>query len=594
MTLTAAFDSRMINTFKRAIAARDVEKVKAALEAGVNPATTINGNSPLHTLVNGRYGDDTKAQENCSTIEEFEDNTSRIIDMLLDAGLKVAEPEKHSTERFDVLADHFYKSENLHDGASVIIQAIYESLSRGTNGYQPTLKLQLIETLENVRFRGVGDLTAVMADCLNAMEGMHETVRARLANPQSETECALVEQFGERIGYWTGPFQRPSLASLQSTYQLEQAEDGSFVLLVNQTATKTQQQQQAPQQQAAQGDKKKIAGDERFAEMVAPLVQRMEKRDSKAVLAEIENDFIGLDEVKKNARKLILRQQFDLSRQYGGQTVTPQNHSTVFLGNPGLGKTTIARKKAELLHSLGLAGPNYVEVSRENIIGGFVGHTEGKMTALLQMADVIFIDEAYSLNDGRPDSGDFGKKVIDALVPALENNPNLVVFMAGYPEEMEKLLSTNPGLRSRLTKYENFEDMNREQLGKTLDLMLGKEQLTMAADARDYVLDKLDASRAQLGEKNFGNARLVRNIVRNLPDVMAERLFGTASNDQLVLPTKEALTKVTLADVKALNYASVLGVAEAKDAAKAQAERLRDLPASHPDWKPKIGFTAAI
>ncbi len=590
-TLTTAFDSRMISTFKRAVVARDVEKVKAALAAGVNPATTINGDSPLHVLVNGRYGDDAKAQENCPTIEDFEDNTSRILDMLLDAGLKVAEPEKHTTERFDVLADHFYKSENLHDGATVIIQAIYESLSRGTAAYQPVLKLQLLDTLENVRFRGTGDLTAVMADCLNAMESMHETVRARLANPQSETECALVEQFGGKIGQWTGPFQRPSLASLQNIYQLQQAEDGSFVLLVNQSAAKKPQQQQ---QQPAQGEKKKVAGDERFAEMVAPLIQRMEKRDAKDVLAEIENDFIGLDEVKKNARKLILRQQFDLSRQIGGQTVTPQNHSTVFLGNPGLGKTTIARKKAELLHALGLAGPNYVEVSRENVIGGFVGHTEGKMTALLQMADVIFIDEAYSLNDGRPDSGDFGKKVIDALVPALENNPNLVVFMAGYPEEMQQLLSTNPGLRSRLTKYENFEDMNREQLGKALDLMLGKEQLTMSAEARDYVLDKLDASRAQLGEKNFGNARLVRNIVRNLPDVMAERLFGKASNDQLVLPTKEALSKVTIEDVKALNYSAVLGIAEAKESAKAQAARQRDLPPSHPDWKPKIGFTAPI
>ncbi len=589
--LTTAFDSRKISSFKRAVAARDVEKVKEALAAGVDPATSLNGgDSPLLQLVFGRFEDNQSAQKICENIETFEDNTTAIIDMLLAAGLKVAEPEKHETAHFEVLADYFYQTSNLHDGATIVIQALYETLSRGETGYLPNLHLQLQSFLQDQKIHGAADLKSLMAYSLNMMESMHETVRARLANPQSETECALVEQFDNSLGYWKGEFPRPSLASLQNTYRMEPTQDGGQALSIGRAPAAAAQ----PKQQ--EGEKKKIAGDERFAEMMAPLIQTMEKRDAKDVMAEIEGDFIGLDAVKNSARKLILRQQFDMARQISGQSVTPQNHSTVFLGNPGLGKTTFARKKAELLHSLGLAGPNYVEVSRENIIGGYVGHTEGKMTALFQMADVIFIDETYSLNDGRPDSGDFGKKVIDALVPALENNPNLVVFMAGYPEEMQKLLSTNPGLRSRLTKYENFEDMNREQLGKALDLMLSKEQMTIAADARDYVLDQLDASRAQLGDKNFGNARLVRNIVRNLPDVMAERMFGDSAQTSTIIavPSAENLGKVTLADAKALNYSSVLGVADAKAAAQAQAQAKRDLPSNHPEWQPKIGFTARI
>lgn len=561
--------------------------MKEALEAGVDAATSLNGgDSPLLQLVFGRYEDSTAAQATCKDVEAFEDNTTAIIEMLLAAGLKVAEPEKHETAHFEVLADYFYQTNNLHDGATVVIQALYETLSRGETGYLPNLHLQLQSFLQDQKIHGAADLKSLMAYSLNMMESMHETVRARLANPQSETECALTEQFDERLGYWKGAFPRPSLASLQDTYRMEPTQDGGQALSIGRAPAATTQVKQAD------GEKKKIAGDERFAEMMAPLIQTMEKREAKDVLAEIENDFIGLDAVKNSARKLILRQQFDMARQISGQAVTPQNHSTVFLGNPGLGKTTFARKKAELLHSLGLAGPNYVEVSRENIIGGYVGHTEGKMTALFQMADVIFIDETYSLNDGRPDSGDFGKKVIDALVPALENNPNLVVFMAGYPEEMQQLLSTNPGLRSRLTKYENFEDMNREQLGKALDLMLGKEQMSIATDAREYVLDQLDASRAQLGEKNFGNARLVRNVVRNLPDVMAERMFGDSAQKGLIVavPSAENLGKVTMADVKALNYSSILGTAEAKASAKAK----RDLPSNHPEWQPKIGFTARI
>lgn len=589
-TLTTAFDSRMINTFKRAIVARDVEKVKAALDAGVDPATSLNGgDSSLLQLIYGRFEDNQSAQTTCQNVETFEDNTTAIVDMLLAAGLKVAEPEKHETAFFEVLADHFYQCDNLHDGATIVIQALFETLSRGETGYLPNLHLQLQSFLDGQKIHGAADLKSLMAYSLNMMEGMHETVRARLANPQSETECALVEQFGERLGYWKGEFPRPSLASLQNMYRMEPTQDGGQALSIGRAPAAAQPKQQ-------EGEKKKIAGDERFAEMVAPLIQTMQKRDAKDVMAEIENDFIGLDAVKNSARKLILRQQFDMARQISGQNVTPQNHSTVFLGNPGLGKTTFARKKAELLHSLGLAGPNYVEVSRENIVGGYVGHTEGKMTALFQMADVIFIDETYSLNDGRPDSGDFGKKVIDALVPALENNPNLVVFMAGYPEEMQKLLSTNPGMRSRLTKYETFEDMNREQLGKALDLMLSKEQMTIASDAREFVLDQLDASRAQLGEKNFGNARLVRNIVRNLPDVMAERMFGDSAQKGalIAVPSADTLGKVTLADAKALNYSSVLGIADAKANAQAQAQAKRDLPSNHPEWQPKIGFTARI
>lgn len=587
-SLSTAFDSRQINAFKRAIVARDVERVKAALDAGVDPATSLHGGeSSLLQLVYGQYQDNKSVEATCTSVEEFESKTTEIIDMLFAAGLKVAEPEKFETAHFDVLADHFYQSENQHDGATVIIHALFETLSRGEAGYLPNLHLQLQSFLEGQKLSGAAHLKEAMAYSLNMMESMHETVRARLANPQSETECALVEQFGDRLGYWKGSFPRPSLASLQDSYRMEPTQDGGHSLSIGRSNA-------APkQQQTQQGEQKKIAGDERFAEMVAPLIQRLEKRDAKDIMADIEGDFIGLDEVKNSARKMILRQQFDMARQISGQPVTQQNHSTVFLGNPGLGKTTFARKKAELLHSLGLAGPNYVEVSRENIIGGFVGHTEGKMTALFQMADVIFIDEAYSLNDGRPDSGDFGKKVVDALVPALENNPNLVVFMAGYPEEMQKLLSMNPGLRSRLTKYDNFEDMTREQLGQAFDLMLKKEGMTIDGDARSYALDKLEASREQLGEKNFGNARLVRNIVRNLPDVMAERMFGeSAQHGTLIaVPSADTLGKVTMADVKALNYASILGVAEAKAQA---AQNPRDLPRNHPQWEPSIGFTAKI
>lgn len=589
-TLTAAFDSRMINTFKRALVARDVEKVKAALESGVDPATPLyGGNSSLLHLILGRYDQNAEAQAVCKSVEEFENNTTAILDLLLNAGVKVAEYETYANGYFDFLADRFYQSDNLHDGATVIIQAIYETLERGEMGYLPNLKSQMHAFLQNQKFATDADLTYWMTYSLKAMETMHETVRARLHNPRSETECKLVEKFGEKIGYWKGSFPRQKLYHFEQTFKLKPGADGNPVLSVEKSNASAQQNQ-------SETGQKKIVGDKVFIDMVTPLVQKMEKRDPKGILAEIERDFIGLDQVKRSARKMIVRQQFNTMRELNRQKITQQNHSTVFLGNPGLGKTTFARKKAELLYSLGLAGPNYVEVSPEKIVGGFIGHTEGKITALLQMADVIFIDEAYNLDGGRPDSGDFGKKVIDALVPALENNPNLVVFMAGYPEEMEKLLSSvNPGLRSRLTKYETFEDMNRDQLGRVLDFMLDQEELLISDDARAYILDKLDASRVELGERNFGNARLVRNIVRDLPEVMAERLCGEeVPQGQLIIniPSADATRTVTMADVTALNFASVLGTKQ--DNASGARQRRKELPSNHRDWQPSIGFTAKM
>ncbi len=585
--LTTAFDSRMINTFKRAIIARDVDKVRAALDAGVDPATPISGGiSPLIPLIYDVYEETDVTALACDSAEDYEANTSAIIDMLFAAGLQVAEPEKYETARFDYLVDHMLHSDNQHDAATVILHAVYERFRRGEDGYQPRLRTQLLAVVENTPVKSQADVKNAMTYGVLMLESLHETVRARLHNPTSGIEQKLVEEFGDRLGYWTGPFSHPSQATLEGIVAYDEDENGKAVLTVLPTAG--QRQAQAQQKETAD-DKKKLAGDPRFAEMVAPLVQTLKKRDSKEILAEIERDFVGLDAVKGGARKLVIRQQFDMARQVQNQNVTRQNHSTVFLGNPGLGKTTFARKKAELLHSLGLAGPNYVEVSRENIVGGFIGHTEGKMTALFQMADVIFIDEAYSLNEGRADSGDFGKKVIDALVPALENNPDLVVFMAGYPEEMDKLLSANPGLRSRLTRYETFEDMTRDQLGQTLDHMIAREEMTLDPAARTHILDQLDASRNQLGVRNFGNARLVRNVVQHLPDVMAERLFGATleQGTLLVVPGVKELNKVTLADAQALDYGSVFGTRTAAQSAD-------PLPPSHPDWKAGIGFTATL
>ena len=222
--LRAAFDPHSINDMLRAIQARDVDGVKAALDTGVN-AAHLAQKSPLMPLVYGSFDRNREAQAICKSPEEFEDRTSAILDMLLQSGMRVAEPEKYETRRFDVLADHFVQCPNLADGSTIIIQAIYESMSRGQNGYQPRIAHQVAAYIDACAAANeADDMRRMMCASLNSMENMHETVRACLCNPTTETEVKLVSEFGDRLGYWTGSFPRPSLARLES--QLKFGNDG--------------------------------------------------------------------------------------------------------------------------------------------------------------------------------------------------------------------------------------------------------------------------------------------------------------------------------------------------------------------------------
>lgn len=222
--LRAAFDPHSINDTLRAIHARDVDGVRQKLETGVS-AAHLAQKSPLMPLVYGSFEKNREAQATCKSPEEFEDKTSAILDMLLQSGMRVAEPEKYETRRFDVLADHFVQCPNLADGSTILIQAIYERLSQGRDGYQPRVAHQVAAYIDACQSAGeADDLRRMMCASLNSMENMHEVVRARLHNPATETEVKLVSEFGDRLGYWMGAFPRPSLARLES--QLKFGNDG--------------------------------------------------------------------------------------------------------------------------------------------------------------------------------------------------------------------------------------------------------------------------------------------------------------------------------------------------------------------------------
>lgn len=239
---------------------------------------------------------------------------------------------------------------------------------------------------------------------------------------------------------------------------------------------------------------------------------------------------IGLESLKGEMNSLVSfvrMQQFRRSK--GLPTVPIQLHS-VFTGNPGTGKTTVAKIYAELLQECGILKRGHLIVtSRADFVASYVGQTAGKTKKKIKEAlgGVLFIDEAYSLLG--QSAGDFGKEVIDTLVDEMtKHNENLVVILAGYPKEMEQLLHSNPGLYSRFKKFFHFPDYTIEQLLEIMEHYLGNYQYIMTDEAKQFIQDSLS------GQSINGNGRFAANLADELIQAQSLRLMSEEKQTDLL------------------------------------------------------------
>lgn len=242
------------------------------------------------------------------------------------------------------------------------------------------------------------------------------------------------------------------------------------------------------------------------------------------ILGELDS-LIGLREIKKLIREIYAYVEIQKRRQREKLLSEPQVWHMIFKGNPGTGKTTVARIIGRLFKEMGVLPKGHlVEVERADLVGEYIGHTAQKTREQLKRAlgGVLFIDEAYSL--ARGGNRDFGKEAIDVLVKGMEDNKdNLVLILAGYREEMDWFIETNPGLRSRFPIHLSFPDYSTEELLAIADLMLAKRQYVLSPAAREelrLVLEKEAAS-----HRHNGNARLVRNFIEKSIRQQALRLL---------------------------------------------------------------------
>lgn len=295
-----------------------------------------------------------------------------------------------------------------------------------------------------------------------------------------------------------------------------------------------------------------LAGIGRARKNSSSLVEKDKERDKDKdkdknrvleILAELDS-YIGLELVKRLIRDLQAFVEIQKRRTQEKLAAEPLVLHMIFKGSPGTGKTTVARLVGRLFKEMGVLQKGHIiECERADLVGEYIGHTAQKTREQVKKAlgGVLFIDEAYSL--ARGGEKDFGKEAIDALVKAMEDNKdNLVLILAGYSQEMDWFLQTNPGLRSRFPIHIDFPDYTIEELLAIAKSMLKTRQYALTTEAEDMLRYHLQCLLSS--HRYAGNARLVRNLVEKTVRKQAVRLFrkSSSSRDELIQILPEDIT----------------------------------------------------
>jgi probable Rubsico expression protein CbbX len=265
------------------------------------------------------------------------------------------------------------------------------------------------------------------------------------------------------------------------------------------------------------------------------------------VLDELDRELIGLTPVKTRIREIAALLLVERARRRLGLAhETPTLHMS-FTGNPGTGKTTVALRMANLLHRLGYVRKGHlVSVTRDDLVGQYIGHTAPKTKEILKkaMGGVLFIDEAYYLHRAENER-DYGQEAIEILLQVMENQrDDLVVVLAGYADRMDKFFSTNPGFRSRIAHHVDFPDYSDDELLLIAEKMLEHQNYRLAPDAKVALTDYVAKRRTQ---PHFANARSIRNALDRSRLRQANRLFATSTGPL----TANELSEISAADILA-------------------------------------------
>lgn len=279
------------------------------------------------------------------------------------------------------------------------------------------------------------------------------------------------------------------------------------------------------------------------------LRQLLADADVSAVLDQLDRELVGLAPVKRRIREIAAFLLVTKARQQLGLDADPPSLHMCFTGNPGTGKTTVAMRMAKILHRLGYVRKGHVvAVTRDDLVGQYIGHTAPKTKEVLKkaMGGVLFIDEAYYLY--RPENErDYGQESIEILLQVMESQrDDLVVILAGYADRMQRFFSSNPGMASRIAHNIDFPDYQPDELLQIADLMLEQQHYALSDDARvtlqEYIARRLE-------QPHFANARSIRNAIDRARLRHASRLVDRAhAGDAL---SADDFRQINAADLRA-------------------------------------------
>ena len=297
------------------------------------------------------------------------------------------------------------------------------------------------------------------------------------------------------------------------------------------------------------GDDEKEKTDEEAAQ-----TEQVEKKDSVIVNEPLEGDpykeldeLIGLTSVKEEVRSLANFVKVQKQREAKGLKTAKVSYHLVFYGSPGTGKTTVARIVGRIYKDLGVLKKGHtVETDRGGLVAKYMGQTALKTDTVVQQAldGVLFIDEAYALVPEGDNGQDYGQEAISTLLKRMEDyRDRLVVIIAGYKNEMQRFIDSNPGLQSRFNRYIDFPDYTGGELADIFKMYMKKNQYTLAPDAEDYLKECFEYAVAHK-DRNFGNARYARNVFEKAIQQQANRLEGRSNL------TDRELTELTVEDLK--------------------------------------------